>query len=173
MKTGAVVAGALTLAAAAVVAGVGGASPRSLLANALVIRKSSNRNQVCYAVALDDGCAPLGPAPVRPYWRMLEQGTGVTQPLSGLELRYLGLDRQQISGEGVTVALRALPARPIFIRTARTADGQCTSTTETTIAGVPAKLDDVYVKQTFFGIDYVVLTGSSRGGETVKERIDF
>jgi hypothetical protein len=103
---------------------------------------------------------------------MLEKGPEVFQPLSKWELGYLGLERQEITGEGVTVALRAMPSRSIAIRTARTADGRCTSTAEMSIAGVLANLTDVYVKQNLFGIDYVLLTGVSRNGETVKERIN-
>jgi hypothetical protein len=137
----------------------------------MIIRKSSNRNQVWYGIAVDDRCAPQGAAPVQPYWQMLEKGAGVFQPLSKWELGYLGLEHQQINGEGVTVALRAMPSRAISFRTARTADGQCSSTAEMSIAGVTANLTDVYVKQNFFGIDYVLLTGVSRKGETVKERI--
>jgi Domain of unknown function (DUF4833) len=166
-------AGAVALVATSAISGAVSASPQSLLPSALVIRKSSNKNQVCYAVAVDDACAPLGQDPVRPYWRLLEKGAGVTQALSSFELRYLGLNRQENSGEGVTVALRAMPARSIFIRTTRSAEGQCTSTAETTIGGVPAKLDDIYVKQKLFGIDYVLLTGVSHAGAPVKERIDL
>jgi hypothetical protein len=70
----------LAVVAAAGIASAHAAVSQSL-ASAMIIRKSSNRNQVWYAVAVDDRCAPEGPAPVHPYWRLLEQGPGATEPL--------------------------------------------------------------------------------------------
>ncbi len=133
MRTRAIIAGAsLALVAAAGIGSARAAVSRSL-ASALVIRKSSNRNQVWYAVTVDDRCTPEGPSPVHPYWRLLEQGADATEPLTQVELRYLGLERQENTGEGVTVALRAMPSRPFAIRTFRAAEGECSSTVETRI----------------------------------------
>jgi hypothetical protein len=156
----------------AVVAGLSGtASASQAVPSALVITKSSNKNQVHYAVQVDDACVPDGPSPVYPYWRMLERGTGATEPLASDELRAFGVERQSVDRGGVHVVLRGMPARAIDIRTWRAADGTCASSASMTIAGVPARVANVYVRQKLFGIDYVLLTGWTPGGGVVRERI--
>jgi hypothetical protein len=143
----------------------------SELSSALVIVKSSNRNQVNYAVQVDEACAPAGLAPVRPYWRMLERGPNAIEPLSEREQRVLGVAHQDVAGHLVHVTLRGMPDRAIAIETERGADGECSSSAQTTIAGVPARLGGVYVKQQFFGIAYVLLSGWAEDGTAVRERI--
>ncbi len=71
----------------------------------------------------------------------------------------------------MTVALRAVPSKPIAIRTFRSAEGECSSTVEMSIGGVSANVTDIYVKQKLFGIDYVLVTGVARSGQIVKERL--
>src|SRR6201999_1856719 len=93
--------------------------------DALVITKSSNKNQVNYAVHVDDACTPVGAEPVRPYWRMLEHGAGAIEDLRADEARVLGIARQAIESDGVSLALRGMPQRPITIRTWRQATGAC------------------------------------------------
>ena len=41
------------------------------------------------------------------------------------------------------------------------------------IAGVPARVANVYVRQKFLGVDYVLLTGWTSGGRVVRERISL
>jgi hypothetical protein len=141
------------------------------LPSILVIAKSSNKNQVHYAELVDDSCVPAGRSPVHPYWRMLERGPAATEPLLDREQRMLGLARQEIEGDTVQIVVRAMPQRPITIRTWRGPDGGCSSSTEMTIAGVRARLDSVYVRQRLFGIDYILLTGWSKDGAVVRERV--
>ncbi|HTB75218.1 MAG TPA: DUF4833 domain-containing protein [Polyangiaceae bacterium] len=141
--------------------------------NALVITKSSNKNQVNYAVQVNDACVPAGRSPVHPYWRMLERGSDATEPLVDSELRAFGVERQSPGTGGVNVVLRAMPARAITIRTWRTPDGTCASSASMTISGVPARVTDVYVRQKLFGIDYVQITGATAAGEVVRERISL
>lgn len=164
---------AATLAATAVTgfASRASAGQVSELAGALVITKSSNRNQVEYAVQVDGACAPAGPAPVRPYWRMLERGPSAIEPLGGGEQRVLGVGRQDVAGRLVRLTLRGMPSRAIMIETERGADGQCSSKAQTTIAGVPARLAAVYVQERLFGIEYVLLSGWAEDGTSVRERI--
>lgn len=149
------------------------AAQLSELPSVLAIAKSSNRNQVNYSVLVDDACAPAGSAPVRPYWRMLERGPAATEPLSGSEERMLGVERQDVAGNRVQIALRGMPGRTITIDTQRTPEGRCAATAEMTISGVLAKVASVYVKQKFLGIDYVLLTGQSEDGTTVRERLSL
>jgi len=150
-----------------------GASQAVEIPSALVITKSSNKNQVNYAVQVNESCVPAGQAPVRPYWRMLERGSDATEPLVDSELRAFGIERQEIEAGGVNVVLRGLPARSITIRTWRGPDGACVSSANMTIAGVPARVANVYVRQKLFGIDYVLVTGWTTGGGVVRERISL
>jgi hypothetical protein len=141
--------------------------------SALVITKSSNKNQVNYAVQVDEGCVPAGRAPVRPYWRMLEHSADATEPLVGSELRAFGVERQNIDAGRIDMVLRGMPARSITIRTWRGPDGKCTSSANMTIAGVAARVTNVYVRQKLFGVDYVEVTGSTPSGELVRERLSL
>ena len=145
-------------------------TPREI-PSAFLVAKSSNRNQVHYAVRVDAACAPDGSTPVHPYWRMLEQSADATEPLTEREQRVLGIERQHVDGNAVHVAIRALPTRAITVRTWRAADGTCASSATITIAGVDARLQDVYVKQSLLGVDYVMLRGWSDAGKMIQERV--
>ena len=147
------------------------ASVPTEIASALTIAKSSNKNQVHYAVQVDDACAPVGGAPVRAYWRMFEKSADATEPLGGMEQRAFGIAQQNVDRDNVRIALRALPTRPITIHTVRGADGKCTSTATTTINGAPARIDGIFVKTKLFGVDYVQLTGVTNEGAVVRERL--
>lgn len=141
------------------------------LPSVLSIEKSSNRNQVNYSALVDDACAPVGQAPVKPYWLMLERGPAATEPLSQSEERVLGVQNQAVDGNQVRISLRAMPDRTITIATQRGPDGRCASVAEMTIAGVEARVAGVWVKQKFLGIDYVLLTGWAEDGKVVRERV--
>jgi hypothetical protein len=148
------------------------ASPAFELPSVLSITKSSNRNRVDYALVVDDSCVPLGTAPVRPYWRMLERSALATETLTGREETMLGVERQSVDGHRVQLVLRGFPGRTMVIETQRSADGRCASQATTTIAGVAAKIANVFVNQSLFGkVDYVQLTGWAGGGSVVHERI--
>ena len=148
------------------------AAPALELPSVLTITKSSNRNRVDYALEVDDACAPVGTAPVHPYWRMLERGELATEALTGREETVLGVQRQSIEGHRIELTLRGFPGRTMVIETQRNADGRCASQATTTIAGVAAKIANVFVNQSLFGnVEYVQLTGWADGGSVVHERI--
>jgi hypothetical protein len=154
------------------ISNVASAAPSGVgIPSALIIAKSSNRNQVHYSVRVDDSCSPNGPEPVAPYWLMLERGPDVTEPLSDGEERVLGLERQVVTPEGIRISVRALPGRTLTIHTWRSSEGQCASAVSATIGGVSARLASVYVKQKLFGISYVLLTGIGEDGVVVQERV--
>ena len=70
--------------------------------------------------------------------------------------------RPGVHGAGsqdIDVVLRGMPARALTIRTWRSPAGTCASSVNMTIAGVPARVANVYVQQTLFGVAYVLLTG--------------
>jgi hypothetical protein len=136
------------------------------------IAKSENKNQVQYVVRLDDRCAPVGPAPVSAYWRMLETGPGATAPLLAREVRGYGLASQAVvasdaNGGQVRAVLNSLPGRPLTIATSRGADGACRALATLTIAGEPAHLFNVYVHLRWYGVDYVLLQGWAHDGSHV------
>jgi hypothetical protein len=166
---------ALLAAALALVAGAlptqAHAAQALELSSALVITKSSNRNQVNYGIQVDDACSPAGPSPVRPYWRMLERGPSVIEPLSDQEQHVLGVGHQDVSGHVVHLTLRGMPNRAITIETGRSADGQCASSAQMTIANVPVRLASVFVQQRLFGVAYVLLSGWAGDGTLVQERV--
>jgi hypothetical protein len=127
--------------------------------SAFFISKSENKNQVHYAVRVDGTCKPVGPNPVRAYWRELERGPGVTSPLLEREQAAYGIGSQKLQGGRVVVTLAALPSRPLTIETARGADGACHAWTHATIGGEDAQLWQIHVVLKVLGIDSIVLTG--------------
>jgi hypothetical protein len=145
--------------------------PLRELPSVMVVSKSSNSNEVHYAVSVDGACAAVATAPVRPYWRMNEKG-GRTEGLSRREDAVLGVARQHPSADGIQFTVRGFPSRAFVVHTGRASDGSCTSSVDTTIAGTPARLVRVYVKQKFSGgVDYVLLSGRTADGRNVDERI--
>ncbi len=141
------------------------------------IAKSENKNQVQYVVRLDDRCAPLGPAPVSAYWRMLEKSPTQTAPILSREVRAYGLASQAVvaidgTGGEVQAVLKALPGRPLTIVTSRGSDGACHALATATIAGAPAHLFNVYVHLRWYGVDYLLLQGWSMDrSHVVREKL--
>jgi hypothetical protein len=149
-----------------------GSTSAGEIPSAFFISKTQNKNQVHFAVRVDDACAPMGPAPVHAYWRMLERGPRVTEPLLDKEQRAYGIERQTMDGRFVRITLRAVPSRPITIQTWRAADGTCASSSAMTISGFSARLFNVHVALKAFGVDYLLLTGWRDDGAVVRERVD-
>jgi hypothetical protein len=150
---------------------------RREIPSAFFIAKSENKNQVHFAVAVDARCVPLGDAPVRPYWRMLEKGPSVTEPLLSREQGPYGLASQQVvtrrvDGGSVRVTLKAVPSRAVTIATTRESDGTCSYETRMTIASKPGRLQYVYVKLAFVSIDHLLLVGKDDAGGELKERVE-
>jgi hypothetical protein len=141
------------------------------LPSVMVITKSSNRNEVHYAAAVDDACAPVTNAPIRPYWQMLERGPNVTETLSSRELGVLGVTNQEVLGDEVSFAVNGMPSKTFVAHIGRDADRTCTSWVDTTIGGTQARLVSIHVKERFLGVDYVLLTGRTQSGRIVEERV--
>ena len=139
--------------------------------SALTITKSSNKNEVQYAVDVTNACRPAGPAPVHAYWRMLEKGPNTTEPLSSLEQKGFGVGSQSVEGDTVRIVVRGLSTRPITIHTYRAANGQCAAESSATIGGVSARISNVFVKLGLFGLSYVQLSGFGPTGGFVSERV--
>jgi hypothetical protein len=154
----------------------GGDREPRVVGSVFFIAKSENKNQVHYGIHLDAGCAPASDAPVFAYWRMLERGPLVTEPLLSRETAAYGLASQSVqrtgSGGRVVVILSALPRRPIVVESAVATDG-CAAGAHTAIGGVPASLGSVYLQLRWpFGVDYLMLAGrSSADGRLLHERI--
>jgi hypothetical protein len=139
--------------------------------SAFFISKTENKNQVHFSVHMDDACNPDGVAPVRAYWRMLEKGPQVTESLLPREERAYGIARQTNEGGSIRVVLRAIPARPITIHTWRAADGTCASSSSTMISGFAGRLYNIHVVLSWYGVDYLLLTGWRDDGAVIRERV--
>jgi Domain of unknown function (DUF4833) len=143
------------------------------------ISKSENKNQVEYAIRVDERCQPSTAAPVFAYWLMREKGPNVTEPLLAHELDAYGIASQVTThtpdgaGAGVQLVLRAVRGRPIAIRVFRNASGACQALATVAISGAPAHLYDVYAKLKWpFGVEYLLLQGWSVDGTRVmKEKL--
>jgi hypothetical protein len=152
-------------------------APARDLRSVFLIAKSENKNQVHYGLRVDGACAPLGEEPVYAYWRIFERGPLATEPLLAIERPAYGfaeqrpLDRGERGG-AVRVRLAAMPDRPIVVQSA-VRDGVCAASSATTIAGVPASLESVYVKLKWpFGVAHMIVTGRALAdGSEVRERI--
>jgi hypothetical protein len=162
-------------------AAVASAEPRVLPSAALDsvfhIAKSENRNQVHYAVSVDERCRPRGDKPVRGYWREYEEGPRVTDSLQDHQQRAYGVSKPKVSrddeGGDVRLSLRALPDRLLRIAVFR--DGEhCRARAFARIKGQPAILKSIYVELGFlYSIDYILLRGVRvSDGAAVQERIE-
>ncbi len=127
------------------------AARESEIASTFFISKSQNRNQVHYAVKVDEACRPVTAAPVRPYWLMLEKGPQVTEPLLDREQPAYGIAQQWVDGSAVRSVLRALPERPVVVHTWQGPDGACAFAAFTTIAGASARLFNIHVAYSCLG----------------------
>jgi hypothetical protein len=130
------------------------------------ITKSENRNQVHYGIRLDARCFPEGDAPVVGYWRDLEKGPKVVNPLLGREQPAYGIERQRVvpaaGGKGlaeVSLTLRAMPKRPVTIRIRREPDGRCTARAEMRIASRDSVLERVHAVVGFLVVKSLTLHG--------------
>ncbi|PTL84386.1 DUF4833 domain-containing protein [Vitiosangium sp. GDMCC 1.1324] len=140
------------------------------------IAKSENRNQVHYAVRVDESCRPLGANPVHGYWRMFERGETVVEPLLGIEVPVYGLADTQLvestpGGWRVQVRLQAFAQRPISIAISQE-NGRCVTRAWTKVGEETARLDHVFVRMAWpFGIKDVVLNGVGPDGQSVSEAL--
>ncbi len=151
----------------------GQAAPARSTDSAFFIARGKNRNQVHYGVRVGEDCKPTGAQPVHAYWRMLEKGEGVTEPLLGIEGPAYGLkDTQQVEatpdGWRVRVWLRAHPDRPIDVTVARE-QGRCAARASMKMDGTVAQIDRIFVKEKWpAGVAFVMLSGVAADGRSVR-----
>ncbi|NPC69467.1 DUF4833 domain-containing protein [Corallococcus sp. AB004] len=167
----------LTAVALATVATLASAAGTPVPAqSAFFLTRSENRNQVHYALRLDEACRPVGPSPVQVYWLMLERGPSEVEELLGVEQPVYGLeDPQQVEatedGWRIRVRLKAFPSRPVDITTARV-DGKCQVQAWTKLGNTVCRLEHVFVKTSWpFSVDFVRLDGVGPDGKPVQELI--
>lgn len=148
------------------------------IASAFFVSKSENKNQVHYAVRVDDECVPMGPTPIWGYWRMLESGPAALEPMLPREQKGYGIGSQTVvaraaDGGTVRLVLRALPNRVILVAVKKQGPG-CVATSTTTVAGAPAHLFNVHVKLKWpFGVSYLLLQGRAvDDARVLQEKID-
>jgi hypothetical protein len=141
------------------------------------VAKSENRNQVHYGIHVDEHCAPVGQAPVFAYWRMLERGPQVTEPLLSREVPAYGFAAQRVTsrdaeGGHVLVTLTVLAARPIAIE-AHSSGGACAARAAAVVDAAPASLTSVFVRLRWpFGVASLTLRGRALDdGRPVQELV--
>ena len=171
--TSAVAASAVLLAV--VVTTRAGGDSRRLIPSAFFISKNQNKNQVHYAIDVDGACSPLGAAPVRAYWRMLEESRERTEPLLPRERPAYDIAWQRVvrssNGEPVIeLALRGLPSRPLSVRT-RASSAGCVPETWMTVDHSTARLTQIHVKFGLFGVDSITLLGYAPERGLVREEL--
>ncbi len=135
------------------------------------ISKSENKNQVIFALHLDDHCSPVGTAPVFAFWRMYEKGPTFIEPLLDREQAAYGIATERVLSRGpdggsVDITLRAMPTRHILVKSQRQ-NASCVAWSSLPIAGTPANLYDIYVKLKVLGVDYIQLSGWTLDGTRV------
>ncbi|MCP3167884.1 DUF4833 domain-containing protein [Myxococcus qinghaiensis] len=153
------------------------AEPAAIQApSAFFLSRSENRNQVHYAVSLDESCRPVGARPVHVYWRMLERGEAEVEELLGIEQPAYGLeDGQQVEatadGWRVHLRLKSFPGRPVDITTSQVR-GRCVVQAWTKFGANQAQLEHIFVKTSWpFSVDFVRLDGVGPEGQPVSELI--
>lgn len=137
------------------------------------VDKSENRNQVHYAIRVDDACRPVGARPVYGYWLELMKGPSVTSQLLERERPAYGVGEPQRSlGNQVQIALRALPQRTIAIDTFRVGQS-CAARALTTIQKQPAMLTSIYVHiGLLMSVEYALTRGIRLSdGQAVEEKL--
>ncbi len=102
---------------------------------------------------------------------MIERGPQTTEPLQDSEQKWLGLEQQRVEGDVIRMSIRALPRLTFTVHPEHATDGRCASWVDTLIAGVPARVASIFVKQKLFGVAYVQLSGWTEDGARVTERL--
>lgn len=139
------------------------------------IAKSENRNQVHYAVAVDQQCHPVGKNPVYAYWREFEAGPRVVSWLLDREQSAYGVGESQTTvtptGGRVVVKLRGFPDRPLIIDVAQQETG-CVARAQTLINHQPAVLQSIYLDLGFLCISSATIRGTRvQDGALLQEQI--
>jgi Domain of unknown function (DUF4833) len=142
------------------------------------IAKSDDRNRVDYGIRLDATCSPVNDDALVFYWREFEKSPPVrTHPASLIDhIPYGVSDQRTISrsatGGEYSFKLKQL-ARQIVITTKKEADGKCSATARSTIAGQKAQLVSVFAKlASAISVDYIDIFGKHlETGAAVTERV--
>ena len=116
--------------------------PSAPVSSVFHVEKSENKNQVHYAVRVDERCRPIGKAPVYAYWRDLEDGPKAVSPLLQHEQPAYGLTEPRAtevneSGGEIRIGMRGFPDRALRIVTFAEGGG-CRARAYTPIEGAPA-----------------------------------
>ena len=149
------------------------------IATLFFINKSDDKNRVDYGMRLDASCMPREKEAVFPYWREFEHAPPVrTHPLSLVEYYPYGVATQRVLSQSPTgseyfVRLKRIK-RDLYVRTSKGADGRCTATVRTTIAGMDSsELLSAYVKlRRPMSVEYVEIHGKApQTGQPLDERV--
>ena len=146
------------------------------VATVFAIGKSDDGNEVQYAVRLDDTCALVGKEPVFGYWRLHDEGPGVTKTMSFMDQFGYGISSQKVASDrqSVTIQLKTASGHPIDIHTRREG-GRCVATPLATIGGERAELQRIFLQLSgplsvaWVSISGVSLTGREKRSERLTQ----
>lgn len=143
------------------------------------VSKSDDLNRVDYGIRLDSRCAPLGDAPVFPYWREFENAPPVrTHALGWLEYLAYGISEQRVvrrttKGGAHSIRLKAI-ARDVVIETEKGPDGRCRAVALSTISNIAsAHLLNAHIKlRRALSVEYIDIRGRHpASGALLEERV--
>ena len=110
------------------------------------IRRSKNKNEVHYQMNVDNNCKVVDNDPVTEIWKLLEEGTNKTKPLSMFDRLAYDAENQEIVGNWVHFNLKALGSRLIRATTIFDSEGNmCWPIVQIKVNGEWALLDYIFV----------------------------
>jgi hypothetical protein len=149
--------------------------PKSFSVDSVLhLRKSTNHNQVHYAVRVDEACRPFPEDPVRAYWRMLEIGENETEELRfweqpGYGVRQPGAVVRGDTGGHFDFQIRGVPERLIRVESFRS-KGECRARAFTQIAQGRALFEYIAISVSgWANVHLVEIFGTASDGKAVRE----
>jgi hypothetical protein len=143
----------------------------------IYMEQSHTKNRVHYDIVVDRACKPKGKAPIKVYWRMLEEDPHKTEGLTFIErVKAYGLKFQKQVQGWVHFRFAAYDKRLARVRTYKK-DGRCEAELWAPIGGQQAILERFWVKVIHDKwwklptVPYVVAFAHDENGKAITERI--
>jgi hypothetical protein len=112
-----------------------------------VIQRSKNANEVHYHLRVDDRCTIVSDKPVSAVWKLLEDRSEATAPLSVFDQIAYGVVDQRVAENWVSFGLKALEQKRLKASAKLPpGTGTCVPIVHTDIQGQVAALERIYVQ---------------------------
>lgn len=141
--------------------------------SAFHIAKSENKNEVHFAIRLDEQCRLVGDEPVVAYWRDREVSEVETSELLFIERPAYDVGKVKVvSPRHVRFVLRAIPQRAVDLEVVKADDGRCVARAIAKIGGEAARLRRIFVELSGWSVDYLTIRAERlRDGVLLEERV--